>query len=224
MNYSMVKRLIFKDWYLQRWSIIAAIAGGAITLAIIVTGGKAGFLLGVIGLVTVLIAVGAQVAMATTVLERKEQTLPFVMSLPVSYREYTAAKIFAILSIFLLPWLTLVLGSLAILTLFPESPRGLVPFVAIMATEILVSTCLVIAVAVTSESQGWTIGAIMVGNLALNAIGYYVAHIPSIARGMDGHTVQWSSAASVLLLGEFAMAVLLLGLTFLFQARRTDFL
>jgi hypothetical protein len=224
MNYSMVKRLILKDWYLQRWSIVAAIAGGAITLAVIVTGGKAGFLLGVIGLVTVLIAVGAQVAMATTVLERKEQTLPFVMSLPVSYREYTAAKILAILSIFLLPWLTLVFGSLVILTISPESPGGLIPYAAIMATEILVSTCLVVAVAVTSESQGWTIGAIMVGNLALNVAGYYVAHIPSIARGMYGHTVLWSPAASVLLLAEFGMAVLLLGLTFFFQARRTDFL
>jgi hypothetical protein len=224
MNYPMVKRLILKDWYLQRWAIAGSIVGGVVTLGVIVTGGKAGFLFGVIGLVTVLIAVGAQVAMATTVLERKEQTLPFVMSLPVSCREYTAAKILAILSIFLLPWLTLVLGSFAILTISPESPRGLIPFVAIMATEILVSTCLVVAVAVTSESQGWTIGAIMVGNLTLNVVGYYVAHIPSIARGMFGHTVQWSSAASVLLLAEFAMAVLLLGLTFFFQARRTDFL
>ncbi len=118
----------------------------------------------------------------------------------------------------------LVLASFAIILLTPGIPHGLLPFVAIMATEILVSTCLIISVSVIGESQGWTIGAIMVGNLALNGFGYYVAHIPSIANGMDGPSIQWSSAASGLLLAEFATIALLLSLTFFFQSRKKDFL
>jgi ABC-2 type transport system permease protein len=224
MNYSMVRRLILKDWYLCRWAILSSIVAGAVTLGITVSGSKAAFMLGVIALVTVIIGVGAFLATATTVTERKEQTLAFVMSLPISYREYTAAKILGNLLIFLVPWVTLVLGSFAIVLFVSGVPHGLLPFVAIMSTEILVSTCLVIAVAVISESQGWTIGAIMVGNLALNGFGYYVAHIASIARGMQAPTIQWSTEATGLLLAEFAAIALLLGLTFFFQSRKKDFL
>ena len=42
--------------------------------------------------------------MATVVEERTDQTLPFVMSLPISAAEYTTAKILANLLIFLIPW------------------------------------------------------------------------------------------------------------------------
>jgi ABC-2 type transport system permease protein len=224
MNYSMVNRLILKDWYLNRWAILGSIAAGVLSLAVTVSGGKAAFILGVIALVTVLIAIGAHLATSTTVTERKEQTLTFVMSLPISYREYTAAKILANLIIFLVPWLTLVIGGFAIILFVPGVPRGLLPFVAIMSTEILVSTCLVVSVALISESQGWTIAAIMVGNLALNGFGYYVAHLPAIAHGIESSTVQWSIEATGLLLAEFAVIALLLCLTFVFQAQKKDFL
>ncbi len=224
MNFSMVKRLILKDWYLQRWLILGSLPAGAITLGIIAIGGNAGFFLGILLLVTVIIAVGGQLAVATMVSERKEQTLAFVISLPISYREYTAAKILGNLLIFLVPWITLVLGSFALLMFPPALHLGLIPFVAIMAAEILTSTCLIFAVALLSESQGWTVGAIIVGNLALNGFGYFVGHIPSIANGMWSAPLNWSPAASFLLLGEFTTIALLLGLTFFFQSRKKDFL
>jgi ABC-2 type transport system permease protein len=223
MNYAMVKRLILKDWYLQRWAILASLAGVVATLGIIATGGKVAFLLGLILLIMVIISIGAQMAVATIVTERKEQTLPFVMSLPISYWEYTASKIWGNLLIFLVPWLTMVLGSFGLLLLSPSS-RGLLPYTAIMSTEILLSTCLILAVALITESQGWTVAAIMVGNLAVNGIGYVVAHIAGIAKGMWGSTIQWSGAASALLLAEFTTIALLLGVTFFVQAKKKDFL
>ena len=68
------------------------------------------------------------------------------------------------------------------------------------------------------------IGAILVGNVALNFVGYWVAHIASIAKGMEGSSVQWTPAASALLLAEFATIALILGSAFFFQARKKDFL
>lgn len=224
MNYSMVKILIMKDWYLLRWAILASLAGGVVSLGIIATGNKAAFMLGLILLVTVLIVAGAHIASTTMVTERKEQTLAFIMSLPISYREYTAAKLLANLLMFLVPWLVLAFGSIALLAYPPGKSLGLIPFTAIMSVEILVSTCLIAAVALISESQGWTIGAILVGNVALNFVGYWVAHIASIAKGMEGSSVQWTPAASAMLLGEFATIVLILGSAFFFQARKKDFL
>jgi len=224
MNFAIVQRLIFKDWYLQRGPILVSLAGSVISVAIIALGGQVGFYLGLIGLITVLVGFGANLAIATTVNERKEQTLPFIMSLPVSNREYTAAKILANLLLFLTLWATITTVSIVLLLISPEYKMGLIPYVAIMATEMLVSTCLIATVALITESQRWTIGFIMVGNLAINGFGYFVAHIPSIARTMFGPSLQWNATSVGILLAEFATIGLLLILSFVVQSRKRDFL
>jgi ABC-2 type transport system permease protein len=224
MNYSMIRILILKDWYLQRWSVLASLLGGLIALGIVCLGGNAAFMVGLVLLITALIAVGAQLAVTTMVNERKEQTLPFVMSLPISYREYTSAKLLGTLLIFMLPWLTLVMAVLVLFAIPHGVPHGLLPFTVIMATEILVGTCLIVSVALVTESQGWTVGAIMVGNVGLNFAGYFVAHVTGIAKGMNGPTVSWSPAATTLLLSEFMAIGLTLTLTFFLQSRKRDFL
>jgi len=223
MNYDMVKKLILKDWYLQRLPIALSILGGAASLAVVAKGGQAGFTLGIVLLVTALVTIGAMLGMNLTVLERKEQTLAFVMSLPVSYREYTAAKILGVLLIFLIPWTAIMAGSLLLIG-FAPGIRGLVPFLVIMGVEILMNTCMIAAVGVISESQGWTITTLMCGNIALNVIGYGVAHIPSIGDGMFGPHLHWSATASALLAAEIAGITLILFGTFYFQSRKKDFL
>jgi hypothetical protein len=224
MNYAIIKRLILKDWYLQRWTIAASLLGGIIALGVVCLGSQASFMIGLVLLLTALIAVGAQLAIATMVNERKEQTLSFVMSFPISFIDYTVAKLLGTVVIFMVPWTLLVLGSLALFAVPHGIPHGLLPFTVIMAIEILVNTSLMIAVALVTESQGWTVGAIMVGNIAVNIVGYYVAHLPGIAKGMGGTIVMWSGTASMVLVTEFAIIALLLCSTFFFQSRKRDFL
>jgi ABC-2 type transport system permease protein len=210
MNYSIVNRLILKDWYLNRPLIVASGSQIAVILAVIV-------------LVTILIGMGAFVNM-TVVMERKMQTLSFVMSLPISYREYTASKIIGSLVIFLVLWFPLIIGVIGAILLIPGFPHGLIPFIVITGVEMLVSTCLITAVAVTTESQGWAIGVTQLGGLALNAFGFYVAHLHNIGGTMSSSSVHWSTTATLLLLAESAAIALLLGLAFLFQSRKKDFL
>lgn len=224
MNFNMIKRLIFKDWYLQRVLIPLSLLGGAAALATILYGGRPGFILGLILLITVLVTTSAMLTMNMTVLERKEQTLPFVMSLPISYRDYTAAKLLGILGSFLVPWSLFMVASFTILALAPTHSQGLIPYVAIMGTEILVSTSLITAVGLITESQGWAITAMMIGNVALNAFGYLVAHLDGVSRYMFGPVARWTPLAAGLLFAECATIALMLGGTFLVQSRKKDFL
>jgi ABC-2 type transport system permease protein len=224
MNFAMVKLLILKDWYLQRWVILGSLLGCALSLVLMVTISKAMFYVGLLLLITVLISVGAQLAIVAGVNERKEQTLAFVMSLPISYREFTTAKILGNLIVFLFPWTTVFLGCLAVILFLPAVPHGLLPFVTIMCTEILVSTCMVFCVAIMSESQPWTVAAIIIGNIALNIVGYFVAHVPAIAAGMDGAVIGWSNAATAILLSEIALAAALIGSTYFVQSRKPDYI
>jgi len=223
MNYPMVKILMLKDWYLQRWIILATFAGGLASLGIIAIGSDGAFFIGLLLLITALVALSGQLAMSAIVGERKEQTLPFVMSLPISYREYTTSKIVGNLLIFVVPWAVMAIGSFALLAFSPKS-QGLIPYTAIMATEILVNACLVASVAVITEAQSWTIAAIILGNIGLNGIGYLVAHVNGVARWMWGSSIHWSPAAYALLITEFAIIGLMIGFTFFTQSRKKDFL
>jgi ABC-2 type transport system permease protein len=224
MNTFMIKKLILKDWYFQRWTIAAYLAAGAVALALLATGSDAAFYAGSVLLITVLIALGIHVAMATVVQERTEHTLPFVMSLPVSIGEYTTAKILANLAIFLIPWTALTAGTFAVIAGRPWLPDGLIPFALILLMEIFAGYCLILAVALVSESQAWTVGAMVFGNLFIQGFMYYVSHIPAIAATMKGNRIIWSPPAVALLAGESATILLLLGLTFWLQSRKTDFL
>ena len=86
------------------------------------------------------------------------------------------------------------------------------------------SSVLILAVALVTESQGWAIGAIVFGNLLLQAVMYYVSHIPSVAAAMKGPRIVWDQPVVTLLLAEVAVILLLLGLTFWLQSRKTDFI
>ncbi|HYF64715.1 MAG TPA: ABC-2 transporter permease [Herpetosiphonaceae bacterium] len=224
MNYPMVRRLILKDWYFNRWSIAGYLIAGALALAIVGLGNDVAFTAGSIVLVSVLIAVGIHLAMATVINERSQHTLPFVMSLPISAREYTLAKVLANVLIFLVPWTTMVIAAVILIASRAALPDGLIPFVVIMLTEILVSTCLILAVALVTESQAWTVCAVVFGNLFFQAFLYYVAHLPSVARAIATDSAAWNSAEIALLGGEVAAIAGLLGLTFWFQSRKTDFI
>ncbi len=223
MNYAVVRHLILKDWYLNRGVILASIPVGLGALAIVLTGKPVAFMLCIILLCMVIVGVGAQLAFVTTINERKEQTLAFVMSLPVSWREYTAAKILANLIIFLIPWLPLTAGALGLL-LLPGATHGLIPFTAIMALEMLITTSLIVAAGIITESQAWTTAGIFCSSLGINLGGYVFAHLPGMSKYMWGTRVYWSSTAWIILICELLTVPLLLGLTFFVQSRKTDFL
>lgn len=221
----MVRRLIGKDWYLNRAGILVSLIGGMATLSLVAAsrGSHIVMILGLIVVVTILIGMGAMVMMSA-VTERKQHTLPFVMSLPISYPEYTTAKILGGLLIFLVLWTAMLADMLATILLAPGFAHGLIPFVVIMSVEILMSTCLVTVVAVTTESQGWAVGAAQVGALSLNGIGWWIVRFPDIGGTMTSATMRWSSTATALLTAELAAIALMIAITFFVQARKKDFL
>ncbi len=225
MNWTMVGRLIWKDWYLNRAWILISLIGGMATLGLVAAarGSQIAVILGVIVVVMILIGMGAMVMMSAVV-ERRQQTLPFVMSLPISYREYTTSKIFGGLLIFLVLWSAMLADIVATILLAPGFPHGLIPFVTIMCVEILMTTCLVITVAVTTESQAWTVAVTQVGALGVNGIGWWIVRFPDIGGAMNSATVRWSGTATVLLTAELAAIVLMIAITFFIQARKRDFI
>jgi hypothetical protein len=224
MNTYLVKRLVLKDWYLNRSLFVGALILGLATLAAIAAakGAQLAVILGVIVLATVLIGMGA-VILSSAMLERREQTLPFVMTLPISYLEYTTSKLLGGLIIFTALWLALLAGMIATILFTPWFPHGLIPFIVLMAVEVLVTTCLLAAVTITTESQGWMIGSAQAGGLGLNAVGFSIVRIPGIGKWMAAPTVHWTGTATTILMAELVAIAIMLAITFWVQSRKREF-
>lgn len=224
MSTAIVQRLVAKDWYLLRRPFAGYVTGGVVSLLMLATGGEALFDAGSILIITLLIALGMHAVTASIVGERTEQTLPFVMSLPISIAQYTIAKIVANASIFFSAWLAIAVGCFGIILLRAGVPHGLVVLSTITLLDILASYFVVLAVALTTEALGWTIVTVVVGNLFLNFLMYSVSHDPSIKTTFSSSQIVWSHSAIAIVAGECAAIFTALAATFAIQARKTDFL
>lgn len=221
---AMVRRLVLKDWYFQRYTILAYLLAGALALGLLALPSEPAFYAGSILLLTVVIALGFHLVMATVVGERIEQTLPFVMTLPVAPMQYTTAKIVANLLIFLVPWTTLTVGAVIVVLSREAIPDGLLPYTLLLMVQLLQGYIFVLSTAIISESQGWTIGVMVSCNLLLQAFMYSVSRLPGIAGTLKGPTVSWSPTASLVLGVLLALSACALALTFWAQGRKRHYL
>lgn len=223
MNYTLIQKIIQKDWYFQRFAILGVLIAGTVALGLISLPNETWSGAGSILLITVLITFGALLATSTVIAERSSHTLPFLMSLPISVKDYTVAKIVGNLLLFCAPWLTLLIASIVVITTRPNLPDGLVAYSLVMLTELLVNYCLLLCVSLITESTGWSVTFILIGNLIYQAFLFGVSSLPSVRSVINQPNIAWNSTFSLVLLLEIIVMVVLLGITFMVQFRKTDF-
>ena len=223
MNYKLIQKLVVKDWYFQRFTILGFLIAGLTSLVVLSIPGTVWFAAGSILLITVLFTFGPLLVVALTVTERTAHTLPFLFSLPISMKEYTVAKMVSNFLVFLVPWLILLIASFIAITTQQSLPDGLFPFAVVVLTEILVSYSLLLCISLITESQGWNTVGILIGNLLFQAFLYPVANLQAVKSVMYSPSIVWNSTFTIILLLEFLLIAVLIGITFVVQFRKTDF-
>lgn len=223
MRGSVVQALILRDWDRHKQHILLSIAGGGFALALIQVGGEMGTVVGSTWFFVSLIVLGSMLPMSNFVNERKKQTLPFLMSLPISIGQYTAAKIVSTVAMFLIPWLALVVAAVSFIAGRRNMPNGLIPFTIILAGLTFIGFCLIAGVALVSESEGWTIAATVASNSSYGFGWYLLFRMPRIRGEMGSPVPIWSAPVMTILAGEIAVVILILVLTLYLQSRKRDF-
>ena len=222
MSTPIVRHLILKDLYLLRWMAIGTIAGGLVAAAVMslsanpINGG------GVL-MICALIILNIFVVMTGIVAERKERVSLFVMTLPVSRRQYVAAKVAANALAFFVPWTVLTLAVLAAITWSPI-PDGYLPFWMALLGFILLDYCVLLAIGLNTDSTGWHAAAITVGNVSVNFFIMLLFSLPSVRSVGDGQPAGWTPDLVALTVGEIVLGLLVLGVAVVVRARRPDFM
>ncbi|MBB5203268.1 ABC-type multidrug transport system permease subunit [Inhella inkyongensis] len=212
LNRPAIRALVIKDWQLFQRQLAAYVAGGIAALALIGHAKPWSFYLGSLLLIIIMVAASC-FALSTSLLnERKEKTLAFLMSLPVSPLDFYLAKLVGNLITFGVPFAILTGGAVAV-TLTTPVTDGLLTLVLLICGHLLLSYCVSLCVAMQVESEGWNIFAMVGGSVLINPLMAGLSQIPDIARYWSTNELVWSWQALSILAAQLLLSLALLAYT-----------
>ena len=221
---SVVQQMVWKDIQLHRIHILATMICGFVALALLLFKREASTYFGMLVFFIALVLVGCLLASSNILNERKKQTLPFMMSLPISSIQYTTSKLMGTVVMFMIPWLTLLVAVVWEIAVKSVLPHGLIPLTVIVLMLPFVALCGITAMTLVGETEGWSIAGNVVFNSSYSLVWPFMMRIPALTRDMGGNQAVWNSTVLTILASEFGAIVLILAVTYYLQSRKRDFI
>ena len=224
MNYAIIAQLINKDWQLYRWPLVAYVLLGFASLWIFTLGNMVAVNIGAVVLISILAVIGIHMVFENILQERKEQTLAFVMSLPVSFREYTTAKVLSIGIVAGGAWGALFFTILGLIALLEPVPDGVIPYFVMVMLYMLLIYIVLMAVALVTESEAATVVIMVILNCCISIFMIGMATNEQIGPHIEGPVAVWNATSIGIVSAELALIALSIYLTFYFQGKKRSYL
>lgn len=219
----VTRKLIAKELYVNRWFVAGGAVSGVASI-LIASLGKTGFNIGALTWLTTIIALGVMLALYGIMNERKEHTLQFVLSLPLSIAEYVRAKMLGLTVCFLVVWV--IASGAALLLVFAKAdvPDGLAPYVVLLSVFMLANFAVVLCGTLQARSEALTSAVIVVTNMGVSIFMFTVGPLPGIQQHIWAPAPVWNATFWTVLACECAALAIAFALPFFLAARRRDFL
>lgn len=219
---TLTRKLIAKEFHQHRLIMAATTLTGLVSL-LVATRGEMYFNIGMLTWLTAIVAFGVVLAMIGVSSERKERTLQFVLSLPLSHGEYVRTKLFGLVLTYLGPWTILTIGAVTAVLISPKLPDGLLPFTILLCVFMLANYSVVLCAALHVASEGWMTVVIIVTNMNITLFIFMIGAIPAVHDHLWDAAPAWNGTASIILAAELATLAVTMSLPYLVAARRRDF-
>jgi ABC-type transport system involved in multi-copper enzyme maturation permease subunit len=218
----VTRKLLAKELYVNRGFLVMGSAAGIIS-TLIATLGKTGLNIGSLMWLTTIIAIGVMLGIYGIMHERKEHTLEFVLSLPVSIAEYVRAKVLGLWICFFIVWLASSVAALLLIFLKDSIPDGIAAYTVLLCFFMLANYGVVLCGMLEARSEAASTGIIVVTNMGISVFMFTVAPLAGIQNTMWGSTPVWNATFWTVLGCELAVLLITFSLPFLLAARRRDF-
>jgi ABC-type transport system involved in multi-copper enzyme maturation permease subunit len=222
LNLPVIKLLIAKDWLLFQKQLAAYVTAGILALCLLGMAKGWSFYLGSLLLIVVLVAAACFSISTSLLAERKEHTLAFVMSLPVTPLDFYLAKLLGNLVTFLVPYLIMLVGTLAVIA-FTPLPDGLIVFATLTFGYVLLAYAVSLSVAMAVESEGWNTFAMIGSMVLINPFIMLLGQIPEISKYVQTEHIVWGLPAVSILLAQIVLSVAVLVATGWVHCRKQAF-
>lgn len=221
-NYPVIRVLVAKDWQLYQKQLAAFVLAGIVALCLLGMAKPWSFYMGSLLLIIVLVAAACFSISTSLLVERKEQTLAFVMSLPVSPLDFTLAKLAGNLLTFLVPFAVMLVGTLGVV-LYTPLPDGLFAYSLLLFGHIALAYSLSLAVAMRVESEGWNTFTMIASMVLINPFMMALSQIDAISSTIREDAIVFSAPALAILGTQALLSVIAIGHTAWWHGRKSAF-
>ncbi len=220
---TVAQRLIAKELYLYRWLILGGSIAGTLSM-LVAAFGEVAFYVGALTWLTAIIATGAMLALYGVINERKEHSLLFVLSLPLSTGEYVRAKQLGLTLAFSIPWALSSVSAILLILLSAGIPDGMLPYTVLLCVFLLTNFAVLLCAVLHKSSEGAVAVAILVTNMAVSLYMFVIGGLPGLQAHLRGPVAVWNSTVWIILTVEVAVLALAFSLPGFIAARRRDFI
>ena len=225
MNSFMIRKLMQKDWYMCRSGIYVSMMIGIAGLIAILLGTGIVFFIGAILLDLALVLPMMSITFPVMVNERKDQTLSFVMSLPIGNREYAVSKILLSVSCYFITWLLLYSGAIAALIIRIDISNSIIPYFTMLCGETLMFFCILLTAAILYESELITGIVFGISNIIIQcSVSMGTLFSEKMRESVMSPTMLWNEPIVTIIAIEILVSVLCIATMYNFQLRKRDFL
>jgi hypothetical protein len=228
MTHAIVRQLVRKDVLL--WRRLILIFYGVSLTCIAVLGVLYGRIPDLVLLnlgSTLLIApvgtLGMVLMMQTNVFEKTKSTQPFIMSLPVTVREFTLAKLLVNVPVFGALWLVTTGAAFWFAFGLDLVPPGTVPAMTMVFLGVFVAYVCILGVSLLSQSLGITVLAILFFEMGTSAYLWFIVFLDPVSSHVNGPVPVWNTTAIAIVTIQSFVAVAAIGATLILQNRKRDF-
>jgi ABC-2 type transport system permease protein len=218
----VVRKLVAKELYVNRWFIVGGVFSGIVSV-LIATLGRAGFNVGALMWMTTIIAMGVMLAIYGVMNERKDHSLQFVLSLPLSTAEYVRAKLVGLLLCYFVLWAVSSAAAI-VLIVATDVPDGLLPYTVLLCVFLLTNFALVLCGVLHAKTESVVAGSIVITNMFVSLYMFVIANVPGLGDHLQDPVPVWNRTVFTILGIELCVLVAALVLPLLVAARRRDFL
>jgi hypothetical protein len=219
----VIRKLIAKEFHVNRYIVAGASAGGVLSVLICALG-KTGFNIGSLMWITVVIANGVMLALYGVMTERKERSLLFVLSLPLSIADYVRAKMLGLGLCFFIPWLVASAAAVTLVLVKGDIPDGLVPYTVLLSVYMLANFLVLLCWTLHVNSEAWISASIVITNMGVSVYMFVIGAQPGLQKYIWSPTPVWNETAWTILIVELGVIALAFTLPFFLAARRRDFI
>ncbi|MBL8514674.1 MAG: hypothetical protein JNJ55_11850 [Betaproteobacteria bacterium] len=219
----MIKQLVIKDWQLYQKQFAAYVVGLLVGLTLIGVGKTLAFYAGGLLLLVLLICVGGFAIQTSLLNERKDHTLPFMMSLPITPTTFFWSKVLANVTIYLVPF-TIVAAGTAFLVLFTPLQDGILVWSLLIYGFLAVNFFISLAAALVVESEGWNVFAQIAVSTLVGPFMALLGQVDAINSKIRTNEIVWSQPALIILAAELGVIVLSLAVARAVYRRKDSFL
>jgi hypothetical protein len=229
MNTAIIPKLVKKDFMIMRKMILICclVILASITVLAILYGRVSDSRLVNIASILLISPVGTCgiiLLMMTNVFEKEKSTQSFIMSLPVTVKEFTIAKLLINLPVFSAMWL--IVSGIAFYFCFSLGllPLGTIPFLVMIFLGGFTAYTCILSTSLLFQSLGMTVLSIMIFQMGTSAYLWWIVSLDPIANNMNGSNIVWNSTAMTIITIQIMVIIFTIAATLFVQNKKRDFI